>query len=85
MSDTMGVNEESFGARAGGRASEALARNRFESTLETIGGTPVVRIRQLAPAHVSLYAKVEAFNPMGSVKDRLTLGVIEDAAARESS
>ena len=58
---------------------EALLRNRFESVLETIGRTPIVRIRKLAPAHVGLYVKIEAFNPMGSVKDRLALGVIEDA------
>src|SRR5579863_7404798 len=57
----------------------ATGRNRFSSILETIGRTPVVRIRKLAPAHVALYAKLEAFNPMGSVKDRLALGVIEDA------
>jgi cysteine synthase A len=52
---------------------------RFESILDTIGHTPVVRIKKLAPSHVRLYAKVEAFNPMGSVKDRLALGIIEDA------
>ena len=52
---------------------------RFESILDTVGRTPVVRIKKLAPAHVRLYAKLEAFNPMGSVKDRLALGVIEDA------
>ena len=52
---------------------------RFDSILGTIGRTPVVRINQLAPAHVQLYVKIEAFNPMGSVKDRLALGVIEDA------
>jgi cysteine synthase len=52
---------------------------RYDSILETIGRTPVVRIRKLAPAHVQLYGKVEAFNPMGSVKDRLALGVIEEA------
>ena len=52
---------------------------RFESILETVGQTPVVRIKKLAPPHVRLYGKVEAFNPMGSVKDRLALGVIEDA------
>src|SRR6202451_3157904 len=62
-----------------GPAREALARNRFDSILETIGHTPVVRIKKLAPAHVNLYVKIEAFNPMGSVKDRLALGVIEDA------
>jgi cysteine synthase A len=52
---------------------------RYESILETVGRTPVVRVAKLAPPHVRLYAKVEAFNPMGSVKDRLALGVIEDA------
>jgi cysteine synthase A len=49
------------------------------SILGTIGRTPVVKINKLAPKHVELYVKVEAFNPMGSVKDRLALGVIEDA------
>jgi len=52
---------------------------RVESILETVGRTPAVRVRKLAPAGVRLYAKVEAFNPMGSVKDRLALGIIEAA------
>jgi cysteine synthase A len=52
---------------------------RHEDILATIGRTPVVRLRHLAPDHVNLYAKIEAFNPMGSVKDRLALGVIEAA------
>jgi len=52
---------------------------KFNSVLDTIGRTPVVRINKLAPAHVNLYAKIESFNPMGSVKDRLALGIIEDA------
>ena len=52
---------------------------RYEGILDTIGRTPVVRLSRLAPDHVNLYVKVEAFNPMGSVKDRLALGVIEDA------
>ena len=52
---------------------------RFDSILGTVGNTPVVRINHLAPEGVELYVKVEAFNPMGSVKDRLALGVIEDA------
>jgi len=47
--------------------------------LTTIGNTPVVRINKLAPEGVNLYAKVEAFNPLGSVKDRLALGIIETA------
>jgi cysteine synthase A len=49
------------------------------SILETIGRTPVVRINQLAPAGIDLYAKLEAFNPLGSVKDRLAIGIIEAA------
>jgi cysteine synthase A len=52
---------------------------KFESILETVGHTPVVRINRLAPAGVNLYVKIEAFNPLGSVKDRLALGVIEAA------
>ena len=52
---------------------------RYNNILETIGRTPVVRINKLAPAHVNLWVKVEAFNPLGSVKDRLALGVIEAA------
>ena len=53
----------------------------YANILETIGHTPVVRINRLAPAHVNVYAKIEAFNPLGSVKDRLALGVIEAAEA----
>jgi len=52
---------------------------RFQNILETIGHTPVVRINRLAPDGVNLYVKIEAFNPLGSVKDRLALGVIEAA------
>jgi len=52
---------------------------RYASILETIGHTPVVRINRLAPPGVNLYVKVEAFNPLGSVKDRLAIGVIEAA------
>ncbi len=55
---------------------------RFDSILGTVGNTPVVRINHLAPEGVELYVKAEAFNPMGSVKDRLALGVIEDAERR---
>jgi cysteine synthase A len=53
-----------------------------DSILDTIGHTPVVPLRRLAPANVSLYAKVESFNPGGSVKDRLALAIILDAEAR---
>src|SRR4051812_43462544 len=52
---------------------------RYANILETVGNTPVVRINKLAPAHVNLFVKIEAFNPLGSVKDRLALGVIEAA------
>src|SRR5213082_3314815 len=52
---------------------------RFANILETVGNTPVVKINKLAPSNVNLYVKIEAFNPLGSVKDRLALGVIEDA------
>src|SRR5579871_3322106 len=55
---------------------------RYASILETVGNTPVVRINRLAPAGVNLFVKIEAFNPLGSVKDRLALGVIEDAEKR---
>lgn len=50
-----------------------------ESILDTIGRTPVVRLQRIAPGHVSLYAKVESFNPGGSVKDRLAIAIILDA------
>ena len=51
----------------------------YSSILDTIGDTPSVRINTLAPEHVELYVKVESFNPGGSVKDRLAIGIIEDA------
>ena len=51
----------------------------FKDILETVGRTPVVRINQLAPPGVDLFVKVESFNPMGSVKDRMALSVIEQA------
>jgi cysteine synthase A len=49
---------------------------------QTIGRTPVVRINHLSPAQVTIYAKLEAANPGGSVKDRLALGIVEDAERR---
>jgi cysteine synthase A len=55
---------------------------RFDSILGTVGHTPVVRINKLGPQGINLFAKLESFNPMGSVKDRLALGVIEDAERR---
>jgi cysteine synthase len=52
---------------------------KFANILETVGRTPVVKINKLAPAGINLYVKIEAFNPLGSVKDRLALGIIEAA------
>jgi cysteine synthase A len=54
----------------------------YDDISQTIGHTPVVRIHRLAPAHVTMYVKVEAANPGGSVKDRLALGIIEDGERR---
>ena len=51
----------------------------YNDILETIGGTPVVRINRLAPEGVEMYVKVESFNPMASVKDRLAFAIINDA------
>src|ERR1051325_2104800 len=51
----------------------------YGSILETIGNTPIVRVNRLGPPGVNLFAKIEAFNPLGSVKDRLAIGVIEAA------
>ena len=55
---------------------------RFANILETVGNTPVVKIGKLAPDGVDVHVKLESFNPLGSVKDRLALGVIEDAERR---
>jgi len=52
---------------------------KFASILETVGRTPIVRINKLATNGINLFVKIEAFNPLGSVKDRLALGVIETA------
>ena len=52
------------------------------SILGTIGNTPVVRLNKMAPAGQTIYAKIEAFNPMASVKDRLAIAIIEDAERR---
>ena len=51
----------------------------YDNILGTIGNTPVVKINKFGPEHINLFVKIEAFNPMGSVKDRLALGIIEDA------
>ena len=54
----------------------------YHDITETIGKTPIVRINRLAPSHVTMYVKVEAFKPGGSVKDRLAIGIIEHAERR---
>ncbi|UUE97351.1 cysteine synthase A [Xanthomonas hortorum pv. pelargonii] len=54
----------------------------YDNILDTIGRTPVVKLHRLAPEHVTLYVKVEAFNPGGSVKDRLALAIVLDAEQR---
>ena len=54
----------------------------YQNILETIGRTPIVRINNLAPKGVDIYVKIEAFNPMSSVKDRLAAGIILDAEAK---
>lgn len=51
----------------------------FDSILDTIGDTPAIRVNTLAPAGIDIYVKAEAFNPAGSVKDRLALSIIEEA------
>ncbi len=54
-------------------------KNRFENILETVGNTPIVKLNKIGPKDVNVYVKIESFNPMGSVKDRLALGVITEA------
>ena len=54
----------------------------YENILDTIGHTPIVKLHRIAPKHVDFYAKVESFNPGGSVKDRLAIGIILDAEAK---
>ncbi len=55
---------------------------RYASILDTIGRTPIVKLHRIAPAHITLYAKVESFNPGGSVKDRLAIALVLDAERR---
>ena len=54
----------------------------YNSILDTIGNTPVVKLNRIAPKHVEMYVKVESFNPLGSVKDRLAFAIINDAEQR---
>ena len=54
----------------------------YDSILDTIGNTPVVKLQRIGPDHVTIYVKIEAFNPLGSVKDRLAFAIIDDAERR---
>lgn len=54
---------------------------KYDNILDTIGNTPLIKLNRLAPAGINVYVKVEAFNPMGSVKDRMARAVIERAEA----
>ena len=54
---------------------------KYDNILQTIGNTPIVKLNRIAPEHVDMYVKVESFNPMASVKDRLAYAIIKDARA----
>jgi cysteine synthase len=77
--DTIGGGWRHHILVANNAMSEVSMGRKYQNVLETIGNTPVVRINRLAPQGVNLFVKIEAFNPLGSVKDRLALGVIEAA------
>ena len=51
----------------------------YDNILHTIGNTPLVKLQKLAPPDVNVYVKVESFNPMGSIKDRMALALIEES------
>ena len=51
----------------------------YDNILQTIGNTPIIKLNRVSPDHVTMYAKVEAFNPLASVKDRLAYAIIKDA------
>ena len=57
----------------------------YENILATVGNTPIVKLNKIGPGHVNLYVKIESFNPMASVKDRLALGVIENAGGHDEA
>jgi cysteine synthase A len=54
----------------------------YDNILDTIGNTPVVRLNRIAPDHVEIFVKLEAFNPLASVKDRLAYAIVTDAERR---
>jgi cysteine synthase A len=71
MSNPQSIRQTIFQTKGRGR--------RYDSVLDTVGDTPCIRINRIAPRHVTVYVKAEAFNPGGSVKDRLALNIIESA------
>ena len=56
----------------------------YDNILQTIGNTPVVRLNRMGPDHVEMFVKVESFNPMASVKDRLAFAIVNDAEQRDT-
>jgi len=56
----------------------------YDNILQTIGNTPVVRLNNMGPDHVDIYVKVESFNPLASVKDRLAFAIVNDAEQKGS-
>src|SRR5262249_54839567 len=72
------ANSMALAAPNGTRMTKGHGRL-FQSVLDTVGNTPSIRVKNLAPSHVRLYVKAEFFNPAGSVKDRLALNIIEAA------
>src|SRR5437867_3530798 len=77
--DKEGLKNVQYGRGSGVNPITAMVMAKFANILGTVGNTPIVRIGRLAPPNVTLFVKIEAFNPLGSVKDRLALGIIEDA------
>jgi cysteine synthase len=65
----------------GSRTTDGRGRL-YDSVVDTIGNTPCIRVNRIAPKHVRLYVKAEYFNPASSVKDRLAIGIIEEAERR---
>jgi len=71
---TPSVSEPQYYSSQATQCWEIIMGRKYESIVETIGNTPVVRINRVAPHGVNVFVKIEAFNPLGSVKDRLALG-----------
>jgi cysteine synthase A len=65
-----------------GSLKKANKKMIYNNILETIGNTPIVRLNNMGPDHVELYVKVESFNPLATVKDRLAYAIINDAEKR---